>query len=162
MSRIFTILSLMMATALATNFVMNVNNECGSSSVFHRDHGYALIGHVIKTLSVFLADCQQACQETLECFSFNYCRLSNGSFVCELNRSNKKQNPGSYVPKEGYQYSESKVCCTYYVLFYLISFHSFMARDWEGWLDGSLNDWFVQQSLKYCSHEGCIEKDGNY
>jgi len=76
------------------------------TTIANRNHGYALVGHVIKTLSLFLPDCIAACQETLNCFSINYADYTNGTFVCELNRSSKKQNEASYGPKQHYQYIE--------------------------------------------------------
>ena len=104
----FAILAIVAASVVGTN-VINLDNIFTSSLVFHRDHGYALIGHVIKTLNVFIADCMSACQETLSCFSFNYIDFHNGTFLCELNRSNKKQSSGSYIRKEGYEYAEPPV-----------------------------------------------------
>ena len=97
------------ATGVACSNLINLDNIFTSSLVFHRDHGYALIGHVIKTLNVFIADCMSACQETLSCFSFNYIDFHNGTFLCELNRSNKNQSSGSYIRKEGYEYAEPPV-----------------------------------------------------
>ena len=97
---------------LATSFCANaitLDSIFTSTSVFHRDHGYALIGYVIKSLNVFITDCMLACQETLSCFSFNYIDFHNGTFLCELNRSNKNQSHVSYISKEGYEYAEPKV-----------------------------------------------------
>ena len=105
----FLILSIVATGAVVCTSFISVDNMFTSTSLFHRDHGYALIGHVIKTLNVFIADCMLACQETLSCFSYNYVDFYNGTFLCELNRSNKKQSSGSYKRKEGYEYAEPPV-----------------------------------------------------
>jgi hypothetical protein len=110
-SKIFIIISIVFTTGIATNVFINLDNSFKSFPIFHRDHGYALIDHVIKTLSLLIADCFLVCQETLSCFSFNYREFINGTYVCELNRSNKKQSPESFVRKEGYEYAETTVCC---------------------------------------------------
>ena len=71
------------------------------------DKGFALVGHVIKTLPLFKPDCMDECQQTLSCFSMNF--YQNGSDMCELNRSTKKQSPNNFTWKSGYDYAEIPV-----------------------------------------------------
>jgi hypothetical protein len=71
--------------------------------------GRALVGHVIKTLPLFKADCMTTCKETLSCFSINVYKDEHGGDMCDLNRSNKKQSPESFVHKTGHDYAEAPV-----------------------------------------------------
>ncbi|XP_031550988.1 uncharacterized protein LOC116288356 [Actinia tenebrosa] len=95
------ILAVAMATIVTSNF-------CPSFAPFYSDYGYVLVDHFIKTLPLFKPDCMSVCQETLACFSINIYKHQNGSWMCDLNRSNKKQSPGSFVAKTGYEYAEPK------------------------------------------------------
>ncbi|KXJ20667.1 C-type mannose receptor 2 [Exaiptasia diaphana] len=102
---IFTALPIVTLTLVNCDLI-NLDDIWTSTSTFHRDHDYALIGHVIKTLPLFITDCLVACQETLRCFSVNYINFHNGTYNCELNWSNKKQSKDSFVRREGYEYAE--------------------------------------------------------
>jgi len=73
------------------------------------DYNHHLVGHVIESLNVFLAECIEACQKTFLCFSINYSQFPNGSYLCELSRSTKTQSIESYKDKTGYQYGEAPV-----------------------------------------------------
>ncbi|KAK3696721.1 hypothetical protein QZH41_013081 [Actinostola sp. cb2023] len=48
---------------------------------FEIHQGFALVGHVIKTLPLFLAECMMVCQDTLSCFSVNVYKDGNGECV---------------------------------------------------------------------------------
>ncbi|XP_031555108.1 uncharacterized protein LOC116292015 [Actinia tenebrosa] len=98
-------ISTFIAVGIASNFYVDTVNGC-DTPIFHRHHGNALLNHVIKTLPLFFADCMTACQETLGCFSINY--YKNQGFVCDLNRSTKTQDPGSFVRMSGYEYAEAE------------------------------------------------------
>ncbi|XP_031561144.1 uncharacterized protein LOC116297122 [Actinia tenebrosa] len=104
----FNLLYLFFLSTIAMTIVSS-NEFCPAGfAPFHRDHGYALVGHVIRTLYLFLPDCMTACEETLICFSINVYKNQNSGNVCELNQSNEKQKPESFVRMEGYQYAESQ------------------------------------------------------
>ena len=148
----FLVLNILAPGVLCSNF-LNSHNIFTSNLVFHRDHGYALIGHVIKTLDVIFIDCMTFCQETLSCFSFNYIDFHNGTFLCELNRSNKNQSRGSYIRREGYEYAESPVsvwtCCKQFNIYsFFFYWGNFLCQHlsllYDAWLDNFLNsDWLT-------------------
>lgn len=116
------LLQLLFISAVAMTTVVT-SNFCPSFAPFYSDYGYALVDHVIKTLLLFKPDCMSVCQETLTCFSINIYQHQNGSLMCDLNRSNKKQRPGSFVLKTGYEYAEAKVrlVLLFYYLYILYS-----------------------------------------
>lgn len=111
----FRVLSLLLLTTwgvVSQNFI-NVDNLWSSSSVFQTYKDHALVGHVIKTLHVlFVGECVEKCQNTLECFSYNYFHNVSTGGICELNRSNKNQSETSYIRLHGYQYGEPEVSMT--------------------------------------------------
>ncbi|XP_028518719.1 uncharacterized protein LOC114576370 [Exaiptasia diaphana] len=107
-NKAFSLLLITTGVVFSQNLI-NVDQLWSSSSVFETNKDYALFGHVIKTLYVqFVAECIQECQNTLECFSYNYVYFQNGTsdHLCELNLSNKNQSKSSYIPLHGYQYGE--------------------------------------------------------
>lgn len=103
------LLQLLFISAVAMATVVT-SNLCPSFPPFYSDHDYALVNHTIQTLSVVKPDCMAVCQETLTCFSINiYRHQTDGTWMCDLNRSNKRQKPESFVAKTGYEYAEPKV-----------------------------------------------------
>ena len=74
---------------------------------FEIHQGFALEGHVIKTLPLFLAECLMVCEDLLTCFSVNVYKDGNGGDMCDLNQSIKERSPHSFVRKTGYRYVQT-------------------------------------------------------
>jgi hypothetical protein len=95
--------------AVAMSTVEGNDSFFKNLAAFDIHPGRALVGHVIKTLPLFKADCMTTCKETLSCFSINVYKDEHGGDMCDLNRSNKKQSPESFVNKTGHDYAEAPV-----------------------------------------------------
>ena len=95
---------------VATLLVKQTNalGKCEEHNFF-RYHGYALIGHVIKSASVDGVKCTRMCSNISACFSVNVYRDKNGTPHCELNKSTKSASPEDFVIKSGCEYDELEV-----------------------------------------------------
>lgn len=72
--------------------------------------GYALVGHVIKNLSIGVhASCKNLCTIESQCVSISIGPPINGKMVCELSNSDHKMHSEDLETKEGYIYRATQV-----------------------------------------------------
>ena len=72
--------------------------------------GYALVGHVIKNLSIGEdASCKNRCTMESQCVSINVGPPINGKMVCELSNSDDKRHPEDLKAKEAFMYRATHV-----------------------------------------------------
>lgn len=68
--------------------------------------GHALVNHVIRNLSLEQRDgCRIACYRDEECLSYNFGRIQNRTFICQLSDSDHVQHPADLRKRDniGYQ-----------------------------------------------------------
>lgn len=71
---------------------------------------YALVGHVIKNLSIGVhASCTNLCTMESQCVSINIGLPINGKMVCELSNSDHKMHSEDLRTREGYIYRATQV-----------------------------------------------------
>ncbi|KAL9970506.1 hypothetical protein ACROYT_G022892 [Oculina patagonica] len=75
--------------------------------------GYALVGHVIKNLSIGLhASCNHLCTMESQCVSFNIGPPTNARMLCQLSDSDHNTHSEDLKPKEGFIYRATQNACS--------------------------------------------------
>lgn len=87
-----------------------ISGLCRSLKFTSPVNGYALVGHVIKQLSIGIhASCKNLCTMESQCVSINIGPLINGKVVCELSNSDDKSHSEDLKAKEGFTYRATQV-----------------------------------------------------
>lgn len=85
---------------------------CRTLEFFPPVNGYALVNHVVKNISLERDDaCQIACYLKNECLSYNFGRLKDRSFICQLSDSDSNQHPQDLQWRQGFIFQGTKVRC---------------------------------------------------
>ncbi|KAL9970508.1 hypothetical protein ACROYT_G022894 [Oculina patagonica] len=74
--------------------------------------GHALVGHVIKNLSIGIhASCKHLCTMESQCVSFNIGPPTNARMLCQLSDSDHNTHSENLKPKEGFIYRATQNAC---------------------------------------------------
>ncbi|KAL9970507.1 hypothetical protein ACROYT_G022893 [Oculina patagonica] len=74
--------------------------------------GHALVGHVIKNLSIGIhASCKHLCTMESQCVSFNIGPPTNARMLCQLSDSDHNTHSEDLKPKEGFIYRATQNAC---------------------------------------------------
>lgn len=87
-----------------------ISGLCRSLKFTSPVKGYALVGHVIKHLSIGIhASCKNLCTMESQCVSINIGPPINGKVVFELSNSDDKSHSEDLKAKEGFTYRATQV-----------------------------------------------------
>lgn len=90
--------------------LLNFSEVCRTLKFTLPIDGQALENHVIKNISLESQDvCQMACYLDNACLSYNFGRLQNESYVCQLSDSDDYQHPNDLQQREGFVYGGTVV-----------------------------------------------------
>ncbi|XP_078354657.1 uncharacterized protein LOC144639240 isoform X1 [Oculina patagonica] len=97
------LLQLLIYIFVAGTQVASLTPQC-ESIPFHREIGFALVGHVTETISLYPDDCLWHCRAKVNCFSVNVKKIKPGMYLCELNNSTKDIEPQKLMKIPDYEY----------------------------------------------------------
>ncbi|XP_078351748.1 uncharacterized protein LOC144636411 [Oculina patagonica] len=90
-------------------------DSCRSLKFTSPVDGYALVGHVIKNISLSVgmrSSCRGRCTLESECVSFNIGQPINDQVMCQLSDSDHTLHPEDLKPREGFTYRGTENSCS--------------------------------------------------
>ena len=92
------------------NFNIVLSDACRSLEFTPPRDRHALVNHVMRNITLAREDaCRVACYLDDYCLSYNFGRLQDGHFVCQLSDSDHKQHPEDLKEIDGFLYLGTKV-----------------------------------------------------
>ncbi|KAL9973361.1 hypothetical protein ACROYT_G019811 [Oculina patagonica] len=145
----------------------DLKDVCRELHYLHPVVDKALLGHVIKTLTVNNGDqCEIRCYGELECLSYNLGPYQVDGHACELSKSDHIRHPDDLVPMPGFIYrgtefreilfvdetSGDKAFFTYKLSSTLVAAGNYKTRLPERWTAGGIADTSYEYQLLICDH----------